>query len=69
MIKTVDQLIKKQDSQLSKHIIITSNQGVQYSAIEYRKKLKNYNITRSMSRGRNCLDNAPQESLFVHIKY
>jgi transposase InsO family protein len=48
VLETVDQLIERHGSQLSKHVIITSDQGVHYSAIEYRKKLKKYNITRSM---------------------
>ena len=68
VLKTVDQLIEKHGSQLSKHVIITSDQGVHYSAIEYRRKLKKYNITRSMSRRGNCWDNAPQESFFGHMK-
>jgi transposase InsO family protein len=68
VLETVDQLIDNHGSQLSKHVIITSDQGVHYSAIEYRKKLKKYNITRSMSRRGNCWDNAPQESFFGHMK-
>ncbi len=68
VLKTVDQLIEKHGSQLSKHVIITSDQGVHYSAIEYRRRLKKYNITRSMSRRGNCWDNAPQESFLGHMK-
>ncbi|NCD07587.1 MAG: IS3 family transposase, partial [Spirochaetia bacterium] len=68
VLETVDQLINNHGSQLSKHVIITSDQGVHYSAREYRRKLKKYNITRSMIRRANCWDNSPQESFCGHMK-
>ena len=64
VLETVDQLIDRYGSQLNKHVIITSDQGVHYSAIEYRRKLKNNNIKCSMSRRANYWDNSPQESFF-----
>lgn len=68
VLDTVDQLIEKHGSQLSKNLIIHSDQGVHYSAYEYLKKLDKNHIKRSMSRRGNCWDNAPQESFFGHMK-
>ena len=54
-----------------KHInlMFHSDQGCQYSAIEFRNKLKALNITQSMSRRGNCWDNAVQERFFRSMKY
>jgi len=68
VLETVDNLLKNHGSQLSKNVVCHSDQGVHYSAQEYVKKLKKYNIKRSMSRRSNCWDNAPQESFFGHMK-
>lgn len=68
VLETVDNLIKNHGSQLSKNVILHSDQGVHYSALEYVRKLKKFNIKRSMSRRGNCWDNAPQESFFGHMK-
>jgi transposase InsO family protein len=45
--KTVDNLLKNHGSQLSKNIFCHSDKGVHYSAQEYVRKLKKYNIKRS----------------------
>jgi transposase InsO family protein len=50
VLETVEQLIEKHGSQLSKNLIIHSDQGVHYSAYEYMKKLDKKHIKRSMSR-------------------
>ena len=49
-------------------LIIHSDQGWHYSHPYYVNKLKELGITQSMSRKRNCLDNAPIESFFGHLK-
>lgn len=48
--------------------MIHSDQGAHYTSPEYRAKIKELGITQSMSRKGNCLDNAPIESFFGHLK-
>ena len=57
------QRIKKQDG-----AILHSDRGGLYTSFQYIQKLKELNLTRSMSRSGNCLDNAPIESFFGHLK-
>jgi putative transposase len=45
-----------------------SDRGVQYACHEYRKLLRRYGITSSMSRKGNCWDNAVVESFFRSLK-
>ena len=49
-------------------LIFHSDQGVQYSAKEFRQRLKTLKITQSMSRRGNCLDNAVMERFFRSLK-
>ena len=49
-------------------LIIHSDQGWHYTHPYYVNKLKELGITQSMSRKGNCLDNAPIESFFGHLK-
>lgn len=48
--------------------LLHSDQGWQYQMAEYRNKLVSRNITQSMSRKGNCLDNAVIESFFGTLK-
>lgn len=48
--------------------ILHSDQGMEYRTTEYHQLLKQYNITGSMSRKGNCLDNAAMESFFHTLK-
>lgn len=48
--------------------IIHSDQGWQYQMPTFRKMLKQRQITQSMSRKGNCLDNATMESFFGTLK-
>lgn len=45
-----------------------SDQGWAYQMKQYRKRLKDNNIYRSMSRKGNCLDNSPMENFFGLLK-
>lgn len=45
-----------------------SDQGTHFTCSEYRKLLSDSMIMQSMSRKANCLDNAPIESFFGHLK-
>ena len=49
-------------------LMIHSDQGTHYTHPLYVNKLKELGITQSMSRKGNCLDNAPIESFFGHLK-
>jgi len=49
-------------------IMIHSDQGFHYTNPEYIKEIKDLNMVQSMSRKANCIDNAPVESFFGHLK-
>ncbi len=50
------------------NLVVHSDQGGHYTALGFRKLLKDFSIKQSMSRKGNCLDNAPVESFFGHLK-
>ena len=52
----------------TRKLMFPSDQGVQYSAKIFRDKLALLNITQSMSRRRNCWDNAVMERFFRSLK-
>lgn len=49
-------------------VIIHSDQGFHYTSHAFRKLLNDFGVKQSMSRKGNCLDNAPIESFFGHMK-
>ncbi len=51
-----------------KNLIIHSDQGCHYTSKTYRDLLSKWEVIQSMSRKGNCLDNAPIESFFGHLK-
>jgi putative transposase len=51
-----------------KGVIFHSDRGSQYASQAMAAKLTEYGMTASMSRKRNCLDNAPTESFFNSLK-
>jgi putative transposase len=51
-----------------KKLIFHSDQGSQYASEDFKKILKQYEVTQSMSRKGNCYDNAPMESFFHTLK-
>ncbi len=63
----LDDAVQRQQPDTSK-LIFHSDQGVQYSAGAFRKRLKTLKITQSMSRRGNCLDNAVMERFFRSLK-
>jgi putative transposase len=65
VIDTVKAAIKKGDVS---GVLLHSDQGFQYTSRQYNQLLQQYNITASMSRKGNCLDNACIESFFSHLK-
>ena len=48
--------------------LLHSDQGWQYQMAEYQRILKEKNITQSMSRKGNCLDNSVMENFFGRLK-
>jgi putative transposase len=48
--------------------LIHSDQGFHYTHPSYIKQLGHHGMVQSMSRKGNCLDNAPVESFFGHMK-
>lgn len=48
--------------------MLHSDQGVHYTHPAYQSLLREYGIVQSMSRKGNCIDNAPTESFFGHMK-
>ncbi len=48
--------------------ILHSDQGCTYTAKPYQVRTKNAGLNPSMSRRGNCIDNAPTESFFGHMK-
>lgn len=53
---------------LSEDVMIHSDQGFHYTNPQYIEKLKKLRMIQSMSRKGNCIDNAPIESFFGHLK-
>ena len=49
-------------------LLFHSDQGTQYTAFDFRKKLREYGITQSFSAPGNPFDNAIIESFFASIK-
>ena len=49
--------------------ILHSDQGWQYQMKEYQRLLKEHNITQSMSRKGNCLDNSVMENFLGDLKW
>ena len=51
-----------------KDIMIHSDQGAHYTSPQFIDQVKKLNMIQSMSRKGNCIDNAPMESFFGHLK-
>lgn len=70
VFETVENL--KQNAQANAwaldEVLLHSDQGFHYTNPGYIEKIKGLNIIQSMSRKGNCIDNAPIESFFGHLK-
>lgn len=66
VMDTVDDMEKKIAS-LSR-VMIHSDQGFHYTNPVYMAQIKSLGMDQSMSRKSNCIDNAPIESFFGHLK-
>jgi transposase InsO family protein len=61
-------LFEKMPMDVRGKLIMHSDQGIHYRNHTFRDTLKRYGVVQSMSRKGNCLDNAPIESFFGHMK-
>ena len=68
VLDAVNQLIEQHGRELQTETLIHSDQGCQYTSTKFVTIIKNHGLRQSMSRRGNCWDNAPQESLFGHMK-
>lgn len=64
----IDKALKRLTVEEKKKLMIHSDQGMHFTHISYRRKLEENGVTQSMSRKGNCIDNAPIESFFGHLK-
>jgi len=62
VLKTMDGMKQYQNA------LIHSDQGFHYTNPEYIQKIKALEMIQSMSRKGSCIDNAPIESFFGHLK-
>lgn len=65
VIQTIRQL---RAEKLAGDCLLHSDQGCHYTSFRYQETVKALNISVSMSRKGNCIDNAPMESFFGHLK-
>ncbi len=64
----VDTINDIQEDKLNDETLMQSDQGGHYTSPVYSNLLEDKGITQSMSRKGKCLDNAPIESFFGHMK-
>lgn len=62
VLKTIEQMTGFQNA------LIHSDQGFHYTNPQYVERIQSLNMIQSMSRKGNCIDNAPIESFFGHLK-
>ena len=67
-IDGISNLLERLSKETREKLIVHSDQGFHYTSSPYRNLLSHYGVTQSMSRRGNCLDNAPIESFFGHMK-
>lgn len=66
--RMLDKLIETIPEEELKDMLMHSDQGFHFTHPSYQTKLEKNGIIQSMSRKGNCLDNAPIESFFGHLK-
>jgi transposase InsO family protein len=68
VLQAVQSLIRDHGISLNAETLVNSDQGSHYTSHKFVRLLKDSGLRQSMSRRANCWDNAPQESLFGHMK-
>jgi len=64
----IDTIGKLEQNGGSEKVLIHSDQGFHYTNPLYIQKIQELKMIQSMSRKGNCIDNAPIESFFGHLK-
>jgi putative transposase len=68
VLQTINKLVENHGVSLQKETLIHSDQGCHYTSCKFIQLVKDVELRQSMSRKANCWDNAPQESLYGHMK-
>lgn len=68
VFNTLTKLYDKLEGNIHPEAMIHSDQGFHYTHPEFQECVRQMNLRQSMSRRGNCLDNAPMESFFGHMK-
>ena len=68
VLNTVNNMKQNKNISSFTNILIHSDQGAHYTSPQYINMIKELNMVQSMSRKGNCIDNAPTESFFGHLK-
>jgi len=68
VLNTVKDMKQNKNIKSFENILIHSDQGFHYTNPTYINIVKNLGMIQSMSRKGNCIDNAPIESFFGHMK-
>jgi len=68
VINTVENLKRNENITAFEEIMIHSDQGFHYTNPLYIEMVSQLKMVQSMSRKGNCIDNAPIESFFGHLK-
>jgi len=70
VMKTIEKMKNNKNLLLSlfNNIMMHSDQGFHYTNPDYIKAVSGLGMIQSMSRKGNCIDNAPMESFFGHLK-
>lgn len=68
VLDTIKNLESSQAASSFEGTLMHSDQGVHYASPGYISEIKKLDMTQSMSRKGNCVDNAPVESFFGHFK-
>lgn len=68
VLKTVEIAMKNHGLSFNTETLIHSDRGSHYTSKKFIQIINDAKLRRSMSRRGNCWDNAPQESLFGHMK-
>lgn len=68
VLKTMEKMKNNNGSNSLDKVLIHSDQGFHYTNPNYINMIKDLGMVQSMSRKGNCIDNAPVESFFGHLK-
>lgn len=68
VINTVENMKNNNVVSSFENVMIHSDQGFHYTNPAYIGRIKELKMVQSMSRKGNCIDNAPMESFFGHLK-